>query len=142
MRPAELGIKNHCASEDQQQLIVSQSVFIESKNCATPQYLEVKYGFESRGTRNEESLFWRGPAAIYLSLRLSVFKGLKKKLVGRHAVLEAIKYARIADMAGRGTHRKSVPMSLITTRFPARIECVAVVPLPTRYRLLVFASGN
>jgi hypothetical protein len=29
-----------------------------------PRAVRVKYGHESRGTRNQESLYWRGPAAI------------------------------------------------------------------------------
>jgi hypothetical protein len=32
----------------------------------------VKYGHDPRGTRNQESLCWRGPAAIYESVRLHV----------------------------------------------------------------------
>jgi hypothetical protein len=52
-------------------------------------------------------------------------------------MLEEIKYARIADVAGRGATGKSVPMSLITTRFPARTECVAIVLLATRVRVAV-----
>jgi hypothetical protein len=37
----------------------------------------VKYGHESRGTRNQESLCWRGPVAIWQS----VFEGLRFTLL-------------------------------------------------------------
>jgi hypothetical protein len=70
------------------------------------------------------------------------FERVKKKVVGCHAMLEEIKYARIADMAGIGATGKSVPMSLITPRFPARRECAGVEPLATRDQFLVFASGK
>jgi hypothetical protein len=49
-------------------------------------------------------------------------------------MLPEIEHARIADRAGTGTNRRSVPVSLISTGFPARSERVAIVPLATRDR--------
>jgi hypothetical protein len=57
-------------------------------------------------------------------------------------MLEEIKFARIADVAGRGATGRSVPMSSISTRLPAKRECVAVVPRAARDQFLVLASGN
>jgi hypothetical protein len=53
MIPAGLGSKNDSAGEDQQQF-------------TPPNYSETeKYGHESRWTRNQGLLCWRGPATIY-----------------------------------------------------------------------------
>jgi hypothetical protein len=39
-----------------------------SLSCTTPRVVRVKYCHESRGTRNQEWLCWRGPLAFYLTL--------------------------------------------------------------------------
>jgi hypothetical protein len=71
MSPVGLGSRNHCADEDQQQFS-TESVSCESTaETATREEFSrfrnrqtVKYGRESRGTRNKKSLYWQGPAAI------------------------------------------------------------------------------
>jgi hypothetical protein len=115
---------------------------LETKNYPAGNVTEGTQSLKSRWTRNQESLCWRGPAANYLSVYLSVLKWLRRKVAGRQAMLGEIKHSRGADTAGRWTNRRSVLMSLITARFPARSKCAATVSLAARDLFLVFASGN
>jgi hypothetical protein len=75
MSPAGLGTKNDCAGEGQQQLPDKPLHCFEwSEDIQNRQIL--KYGYESRGTQNQEILCWRGPAGIYKIDCCTVLSGL------------------------------------------------------------------
>jgi hypothetical protein len=51
----------------------------------------IKYGHECRGTRNQKSLCWRGPAAISQSvIRASYSSAVKKDSAGSSEALQSI----------------------------------------------------
>jgi hypothetical protein len=61
MSPAGLGTKNDCAGEDHQGFTRPTEMQLQDFQSGET----VKYGHDSRGTRDQERLCWRGPAAIY-----------------------------------------------------------------------------